>query len=192
MDTNNRSRAVGALGTVSVHGAALLLAACAAASGPIEVPAAIATAPRQALVLSVAATGVQIYECRTGVADGTATRSPQWAFVAPEAVLFDASGRRVGQHGAGPHWAFDDGTRVTGRVAARADAPRAGAIPWLLLEAQATPPGGQDSRLGELRSIQRIHTAGGVAPSDGCQAQDVGHRVRVPYTADYLFYSGAR
>jgi hypothetical protein len=171
----------------SALGAATLLAACAGKPARVDVPAAIATTPQQTLAMSVAATGVQIYECRSS---GDAQRPPQWTFVAPEAALFDADGRQVGQHGAGPNWTFDDGTRITARVAARVDAPQAGAIPWLLLESRTAPGNGAPSRFGDVRSIQRINTRGGSAPSEGCKTQDVGSRVRVPYTADYLFYSG--
>jgi len=182
--------------------AASLLAACAGGPAPVAapkpagtppavVPAAIATAPDQVLKLAVAARGVQIYECRAA-----AGNRHEWAFVAPEAELLDAGGRTVGRHGAGPHWTFDGGTpqaatfpgRVTARVTGRADAPRAGAIPWLRLEAPATTPSAAPAEGGDLRSIQRINTSGGLAPADGCQPADAGRRVRVPYTADYLFY----
>jgi len=172
--------------------AATLLAACAGGPPPVQVPAAIATAPAQTLALSVAAKGVQIYECRARAGGDGATTRHAWAFVAPEAVLFDAEGRTVGQHGAGPHWTFEDGTRLVGRVAGRAEAPQAGAIPWLLLESRTTPASGPmyaPSALNDLRHIQRVNTAGGLAPAQPCQAQEAGSRLRVPYTADYLFYS---
>ncbi|MCW5636318.1 MAG: DUF3455 domain-containing protein [Rubrivivax sp.] len=169
--------------------AAALLGACAGGPPRVQVPAAIAAAPSQTLAMSVAARGVQIYECRSA----TPGAAPQWTFVAPEAELLDAQGRTVGTHGAGPHWTFEDGTRITGRVAARADAPQAGAIPWLLLDSRTQPPANvPPNPFADLRSIQRVHTAGGNAPADGCSAEGVGSRVRVPYTADYLFYSGAR
>jgi hypothetical protein len=173
--------------------AATLLAACAGGPAPVAVPAAIATAPHQPLALSVAARGVQIYECRaTPVAGGDARQvRHEWAFVAPEAELLDAAGHTIGRHGAGPHWTFEDGTRVTGRVTGRADAPQAGAIPWLLLESRTTPPSGPLKPMNDLRAIQRINTSGGKAPAETCQPSEAGSRLRVPYTADYLFY-GAR
>lgn len=170
--------------------AAALLAACAGAPAPVAVPPAIATAPHQPLAMSIAARGVQIYECRAAAATAGGTRH-EWAFVAPEAELFDADGHAIGRHGAGPHWTFEDGTRVTGRVTGRAEAPQAGAIPWLLLESRTTPPNGPLNAMNDLRSIQRVNTAGGKAPAEACQPAEAGSRVRVPYTADYLFY-GAR
>lgn len=169
--------------------AASLLAACAGAPAPVAVPAAIATAPHQPLAMSVAAKGVQIYECRaTQVAGDARQARHEWAFVAPEAELIDVDGHAIGHHGAGPHWTFEDGTRITGRVTGRAEATQAGAIPWLLLESRTSGP---INRFSDLRSIQRINTSGGKAPAEACQPGDAGSRVRVPYTADYLFY-GAR
>jgi hypothetical protein len=73
---------------------------------------------------------------------------------------------------------------VVGRVAGRADAPAAGAIPWLLL---STLPSTNPGRMAPVRSVQRINTVGGVAPAGGCTAAEVGKRARVPYTSDYVF-----
>ncbi len=81
-----------------------------------------------------------------------------------------------------------DGTRITGRVTGRADAPQAGAIPWLLLESRTTPPNGPLNAMNDLRAIQRINTTGGKAPAETCQPAEAGSRVRVPYTADYHLY----
>ena len=69
------------------------------------------------------ARGVQIYQCRA--APAAASGPMQWVFVAPQADLFDADGRRVGRHFDGPRWQADDGSRIVGSVKARADAPRA-------------------------------------------------------------------
>lgn len=158
----------------------LLLAACAAT--PLAaVPDALAPGHDEQLALTVAARGVQVYECRPGPAGGV----PKWTFVAPEAELFDAQGRTVGSHGAGPHWLADDGSRLQGAVKARADAPRADDIPWLLLGTTASGPQG---RFSGVTSIQRINTVGGAAPAGGCEAE---HVARVPYTADYRLFRAA-
>lgn len=161
----------------------LLLAACTTAPR-IEVPAALAAAPDERPVLTVSATGVQIYQCRSD-ASGT----PAWAFVAPEAELFDERGRSIGTHGVGPHWTAHDGSRVTGKLRARADAPQAGAIPWLLLDAT---PGAAPGVFGGVTRIQRLRTTGGVAPAGGCRADTAGATARVPYTADYVLFSAGR
>lgn len=160
--------------------AAALLAGCA--SAPPAVPAALVPAGETAIA-RIAARGVQIYECRAkpGAAGGT-----EWAFVAPEAELFDAAGKPAGKHYAGPHWEDGDGSKVVGSVKARADAPVAGAIPWLLLSAKSV---GGAGRLAKVTSIQRINTVGGVAPAGGCDTGTLGKPARVPYTADYVLFS---
>lgn len=127
---------------------------------------------------TLAARGVQIYECRSK-GEGFA-----WAFVAPEAELFDAAGRPAGTHGAGPHWRAADGSRIEGQVVSRQDAPVAGAVPWLLLRAQG---GDGHGLFGRVSQVQRLNTRGGVAPADGCGSETRGQAARVPYTADYRF-----
>ncbi|WKB55000.1 DUF3455 domain-containing protein [Eleftheria terrae] len=128
------------------------------------------------------ATGVQIYTC-AAAKDNPAHYA--WAFTAPEAELFDAAGKKIGTHYAGPTWEADDGSKVVGAVAARSDAPDSGAIPWLLLVGQAEP---QEGRLARTSHIQRLSTVGGKAPADGCDAARVGQVRRIPYEAAYYFY----
>jgi hypothetical protein len=154
-------------------GAAFGLAACNAM--PL-VPDALRPGPGATRVLTLSARGVQIYECRDG----------QWAFVAPQAKLFDAEDRLAGTHGAGPFWQASDGSRILAGVTARADAPAASAIPWLLLAARPAPDGASTGALVGVTHIQRVNTAGGMAPSGTCPAH--GHPLRVPYRADYHFY----
>lgn len=129
---------------------------------------------------TVSAHGVQIYECRAA-----GVNQPAWAFVAPQADLFNAHGRRIGTHSAGPHWQHEDGSRFLGTVRSSMDAPRAGAIPWLLLEAKS-----QDDRgvFAGVSSVQRFNTVGGQAPSDGCTMSVLGERAMVAYRADYVLY----
>lgn len=149
------------------------LAACST-TPMVAVPENLKPAENESLAVIAAAKGVQIYECRAGA----------WAFVAPDAELFDASGKKIGRHYAGPSWEAADGSKVLGTVKARADAPAPNAIPWLLLGAKSIGPEGTFSK---VTSVQRIATAGGVAPAGGCA--EAGARARVAYTADYYFYS---
>ena len=65
---------------------------------------------------------------------------------------------------------------------ARADAPQADAIPWLLL---ATKSDGAQGAFSRITSVQRVNTVGGVAPKTGCAQSSLGTVVRIPYTADY-------
>ena len=168
-----RSRRLASLATLA------LLGACASAPAPVTLPPALALVPGEVHVATLPARGVQIYECRAG-ASGAA-----WTFVAPEAELFESDGRPAGRHGAGPYWQAPDGSRLEATVAARADAPVAGTIPWLLLAARST---GGAGRLAAVTHIRRINTSGGAAPGTGCDAGAIGQQARVPYTADYLFH----
>ncbi len=127
-----------------------------------------------------AAVGVQIYECK--LVDG----KPAWVFVAPEADLFDATGRRVGNHYAGPSWESDDGSKIVGSLKARADATRPGAIPLLLIATKAEARAGV---FANVTSLQRINTLGGAAPSTPCTTADVGKQARVYYSADYRYFT---
>lgn len=157
--------------------AALLAGALAACA---SVPATLDPGAGHRELDLVAARGVQVYECRAA-AGGAA-----WAFVAPDAELLDRRGGRIGHHGAGPHWTALDGSRIDGAVAARADAPRIDAIPWLLLRTRSA---GGPGRWAGVTAIQRIHTEGGLAPAKGCSADRIGQRASVPYRADYRLYT---
>lgn len=160
---------------------AALTASCAIPSGPV-VPATLAVAPEQKLLLSAGARGVQIYEC---LADKNDATRYAWSFSAPEAALFDEKGNNIGRHYAGPSWESNDGSKVVGVVVARDEGPNANAIPWLLLNAKSTSGTGVFSG---TKSIQRINTSGGKAPAEGCDASRAGIMIRIPYTATYRFY----
>ena len=107
-------------------------------------------------------------------------------FVAPEADLFDTSGKKIGKHYAGPHWESTDGSKVADTVKEQAAAPQANAIPWLLLVTKSVGTQGLFSR---ITSIQRVNTVGGVAPKTACSQSTVGTSGRIPYTADYYFFT---
>ena len=155
------------------------LAAAACTTQPVAptVPAVIATGEKY--IETLAARGVQIYECRLS------GNTPAWAFVAPEAALYDSAGRAAGKHYAGPRWEALDGSKILGSVKARTDAPAAGAIPWLLL---ATKADGGAGTFTKVTSIQRINTVGGATPAGSCTP---GATERVPYTADYVLFATA-
>jgi hypothetical protein len=158
--------------------ATVALAACM--SDPI-IPDTLAPGPNETLAMVVPARGVQIYECRAR--KGAA--GYEWTFVAPDAELLDARGNRIGHHGAGPVWEANDGSRVVGTVKARAEAPAAGSVPWLLLSTKGTGPAGSFSKVS---SIQRVNTSGGVAPASPCTPELDGRQARVHYVATYRFF----
>jgi hypothetical protein len=181
------------IGTTSMAALATLaalatgLGGCASPRQPdTQVPPALVPAGEKA-VERLAARGVQIYQCRSKVDSGGKTVA-EWSFVAPEAELFDGDGKPAGKHYAGPHWEAPDGSKIIGTVKARADAPSAGAIPWLLLTARSVAG---DGRFAKASSVQRINTSGGVAPADGCDSGRIGANARVNYTADYVLFTPA-
>src|SRR5215831_18131402 len=172
--------------------AAMLIAGCASSPGgnapaapeslrPPAVPEALRPPASQSLVLGARAVGVQIYEC-------TATTAGrfEWTLKAPEADLFDDTGRKVGKHYAGPTWEALDGSKVVGEVRARDDGPDKNAIPWLLLSAKSNSPTGA---LSQIKSIQRLQTSAGKPPSTACDRSTAQQVARVPYTANYYFYA---
>ncbi len=165
---------------------ALQVGSCAsveALENQISVPAKLAPSAYESLTNVVPANGVQIYECR---ARKDQPGAYEWAFVAPEATLFDERGNRIGRHYGGPHWEANDGSKIVGAVKERTDAPEPQAIPWLLLTAKSV---GNEGAFSRVTSIQRVNTAGGTAPQEGCSRELAGATTRVGYSADYYFFS---
>lgn len=149
-----------------------------------EVPKILEAPAGEEVLLSAHAKGVQIYVCQAG-----ADQKPAWALKGPDAELTDAAGKTIAHHFAGPTWKHVDGSEVTGRVVTKQDAPKADAIPWLLLTAASHAGEGVFHR---VTSIQRIHTEGGLAPgANTCDASANGKEARSAYEADYYFYAPA-
>jgi hypothetical protein len=159
-----------------------LLLLLAAGGAGAQVPAKLSPGASERLAAIVPAKGVQIYECR---AKADQAGQYGWAFVGPEADLFDSRGGRIGKHYGGPHWEANDGSKVMGTVKERADAPQADAIPWLLLTTKSV---GAPGAFGSVTSIQRVNTVGGLAPRDGCSQSTLGAIGRTSYAADYYFF----
>lgn len=126
------------------------------------------------VVGAVHATGVQIYTCTPDAAGVLA-----WKLKAPDATF---TGDFTGTHYAGPTWQAADGSIVAAAKLAEHPAP-VDAVPWLLLKATTHEGAGC---LSEVSYIHRLHTTGGKAP--GIDAAKPGDEVRIPYTADYIFY----
>jgi Protein of unknown function (DUF3455) len=133
----------------------------------------------QQLLVHLRGKGVQIYTCQEGVTQFA------WTLKAPEAELFDTSGKPFGKHFAGPSWQANDGSQIIGKAAASAPSPDPDSIPWLLVTVVNRSGEGV---LARVTSIQRLNTKGGKAPSFGCDSAHAGQEVRVPYSADYLFF----
>lgn len=118
------------------------------------------------------AAGAQIYTCQ---ASG-------WTLKGPDATLFDGYGQLMAKHFAGPTWMFKDGSRITAVKVAGSAAPNPKAIEWLLLK--ATSAGGEGA-YSHVEYVQRVYTAGGIAPESPCAA---GDEFRSEYTAMYYFW----
>lgn len=147
-------------------------------------PPELQVPPNSSLVLKARGKGVQIYECAAKPDDAKAFA---WKLKAPEADLFDEQGQKIAHHFAGPTWEASDKSSAVGTVLAKADAPDAGAVPWLLLKATAKGPG----LFEHVLHVQRLDTSGGKAPASGCDASKAkaNAETRVPYEATYYFYS---
>jgi hypothetical protein len=132
------------------------------------------------------AVGTQNYAC---------TAPGAWSFVGPQATLNGDNGQPVathfavpGSHPPAPEWQATDGSTAVGRQLAAVTISTT-AIPWLLLRAASTNMGAAGgNRLSGATYIQRVSTAGGLAPSTPCITGNTAH---VPYTADYYFYLAA-
>jgi len=149
-----------------------------------EVPDAIKAPAGEQVVFVAHAAGSQIYTCGKGD-DG----KPQWTLKAPEAQLRDTKGALIGHHAAGPSWKHIDGSSVTGKLVAKAPAPEASSIPWLLVTVVSHDGKGKFER---VTSIQRIHTKGGQAPPAAkCDPSRPAAETWIPYTADYYFFAPA-
>jgi hypothetical protein len=159
--------------------AAAVLLTCAIASGKMPSAAAqalpaIATTG-ETVTLTVHAEGAQVYDCKAGEGGKLA-----WQFREPVATLIE-NGKTVGRHYVGPTWELADGSRVAGKLIARANGATANDIPWLKLEAVNAQGAGA---LAGVTAIQRINTRGG--QHDGA-CDKAGDTFAAPYAADYVF-----
>jgi acetyl esterase/lipase len=140
-------------------------------------PAAISVEPPAgvALLLNAAGEGFQIYSCTDG----------HWTLKAPDAKLLDEHGVVIGTHFAGPTWRLNDGSEVKGKVIVSRPASDASSVPSLLLQ---TVPTSGTGKLANVTYIGRADTHGGAAPATAC----TGGEERVPYKANYSFYTGGQ
>lgn len=169
---------------------------------PPAVPTNIQVPAGNKLFLVGHAVGTQNYICLP--ADG----GVKFTLFTPQATLFKEQ-KQITTHYFSPN-PFEGGTvratwqhskdtsTVWGKVAdgnSSSDpayvAP--GAVPWLLVTIVGAQEGNKGGdKLEETTFIQRLNTAGGVAPATGCTVlTDVGNKAFVPYTTDYFFYKKA-
>jgi len=159
---------------------AALLWMCASATGAFAQEPLVPAPQGATLLLEAAAQGVQIYACEK------AADAYRWVFKAPDAMLFDNTGRQIGTHFAGPSWQLADGSKIVGEVVAQAPSPEPHAIAWLLLRVKSHDGSGALSKAGLVR---RVDTQAGTAPTTACDATQASTEARMRYTARYLFYA---
>jgi hypothetical protein len=145
-----------------------------------NVPEKLKPTAGEELVMAVRATGFQIYVCQPG-ADG----KQAWKLKMPLAELFDEKGVAIGSHYGGPTWKLQDGSELTGKMAACVEAPDKSAIPWLLVAVVSNSGKGA---LNSVTWIQRVNTSGGLPPAS-CSEADIGKEAKGGYEADYYFYA---
>jgi hypothetical protein len=189
----------GALATAVL--ATAVLAGCAAVAPPGRTPAPATPAPRSAPgsavptapslglfsrinvpdghrpALRLTARGVQVFRCE---ARGNES---QWIFRVPEADLADDGGKVVARHGANFSFEHNDGSRLLGKVMEFDEAAGRDDLRWLLMSATAYGAGS----FAGVRYIQRVNTQGGMPPAR-CEARERNQLLRVPFTADFVFY----
>ncbi|MBS1829659.1 MAG: DUF3455 domain-containing protein [Acidobacteria bacterium] len=190
---------------MAVFAPALLALPAFAETATLKIPENLKPPAGNVAFMKGQAIGTQNYVCLP-TANGLA-----WTFHSPQATLFVSHRfintevhKQITTHYLSPNpgengtpratWQSSlDSSAVWGRAIANSTdsnyvAP--GAIPWLLLEVVGKRDGLNGSNLmGWTTFIQRVNTAGGVAPATGCsEAAQVGSTVMVPYVTDYVFY----
>ena len=176
---------------------------------PPPVPTNIQVDTGNELFLAGHGVGTQNYVCLPSA------NAVAFVLFTPEATLFNDDGKQLTSHFFSPNqsepntnpalaaigpiratWVHSrDSSTVWGQVKTGDSSNDAAfvapnAVAWLKLTAVGvdTGPTGGDT-LAQTTFIQRLNTAGGLAPSTGCTSSaDVGHLAFVPYTADYFFY----
>ena len=168
-------------------------AASAAAPVPPAVPANLEVPVGNKVTLMAHAVGTQNYICLGA--------GLTWTFIGPQATVFDDEAEQSLTHFLSPNpsegglaratWQHSRDTSAVWALAIASSTDPAyvapGAIPWLLLTvvgAQDGPTGGD--KMTATNFIQRVNTAGGIAPAGGCPG--AGARTFVPYEADYVFH----
>lgn len=174
--------------TAIATAAVSLIAACGSMSPMMPVysqaalPASVQVPAGNKVAMETVGVGEITYQCS---AKKDMAGQYEWVFVGPDARLNDRSGKQVGKYYGPPAtWESADGSKVTGAQVAIAPAG-AGNIPLQLVK--ANPATGNGAMTG-VTFIQRVATAGGVAPAAPCTPATKGQKQIVQYKSDYILY----
>ena len=160
---------------------AVAIPAFASIAPPSGITSALTASADEEPVFMLHAEGVHVFECKPLAADPSRFA---WAFSGPDATLYDG-GRPVARNAAENVFeAITDRSSVSAAIRSHQDGGPSN-LPWLLLRARSTP---DDGLFARVTSLQRVNTAGGVAPVGGCDADNAGKEARAAFTADYYFY----
>ncbi len=151
-------------------------------SPPLSVFSDIKVPDTHHAVLRLKGQGVQVFRCERLGADA----GYGWIFRLPEADLFDATGKVVGQHGANFSFTHQDGSSLVGTVAGHEKAPRPEDLRWLLLSTKSQGAHGKGAFSG-MTHVQRVNTLGGMPPAS-CGPNQQNQLLRVAFSADFVFY----
>ena len=135
-------------------------------------------------VLTFFADGVQKYKAQE--IPNSNPVAYQWAFVAPQADLYDLTNRKVGNHSQGPAWQLSILDSMYGQAFSpprAAVSPDPGSIDWLLLMPKTDKP--PTGAFAGVEYLQRIDTRGGKAPAT--PPTSAAQTIDVHYTAIYRF-----
>lgn len=132
-------------------------------------------------VLRLHGDGAQIFRCEAQAA-GT-----RWGYRLPEAELRGADGKLAVRHGASLSFEHVDGSRLVGEVVDHVPSPNDGSLPWLLLSTRAFGQGA----LSAITHVQRIDTIGGMPPAR-CDPGQLNQILRVPFSAEFVFFARSR
>jgi len=174
------------LSALALVALAIAIPALAHAGRPAPaVPQGIAVVDGYKPFLVAHAAGVQIHEC---IQDAGGYR---WRFAGPRADLYGDKGKLIATHFAGPSWQARDGSNVTATLDGNGSVTDdSTAIPWLRLRVTSATAGADGDRLVAAKYIQRINTAGGLAPAAAsCNTATLGQVAEMPYTADYVVWT---
>jgi len=128
-------------------------------------------------VLRLSGRGAQIFRCESQAAGA------RWIYRLPEAELRDAQGTVLVRHGANLSFEHVDGSRLFGEILDHVPSPNDDSLPWLLLKTRAYGPGA----LSAITYVERINTVGGMPPAS-CDAAQLNQVLRVPFSADFVFF----
>jgi hypothetical protein len=138
---------------------------------------ALAAPAGKSVVLRLHGQGAQIFRCELQAT------GRHWIYRLPQADLSDAEGMVVVRHGANLSFEHVDGSRLLGDITDHVPAPVDNALPWVLMATRSFGKGA----LAGVTHVQRIDTVGGMPPAS-CDSGQLGQVLRVPFTADFVFY----